>query len=516
MERRARGLRVAKVSTAPLFLAILIVRVVIAFAHSRTGAKGQRIAQPTHGVRRFLRFVFIWLLAAPLAGYVAITDSANAASYVPGALFLFTALFWPIARYVLAPFGLVKPAYYVALGAWAQNEERSSLALLAASIALIRRPQFDPEAAEFLDQKLQGESTLRGAGIAASAVLALARGDHEGARVLFESVRTLDGRVCGPAARHTAAEWLAASAAERGNWDEVAQIGADLVDAGRPAWLLSGVAKRLLGRGDAPTKWWLLFRWAFSPARLATYPLVERAIAVPDGAVPIDEDRDSTLPQVPVSPEGDRLARALAMHVNLLTSKRPVAREIAAVGRAFDEALSSDSLAHDIEERAVFLGANRGSSVLSRLRADVEESLFHLLKRHRIALDDTVDDLGETAASAQRRLRDEALAVIEALSDAVKNRVSERRALSPIDEWREFSALRLAYERGVGMGGAELRYLAFTKVHRDVCAQAVWLFNDRKEKPIANAMFRFLLSEARAVGDTAGVELQTKNVSCGV
>lgn len=60
----------------------------------------------------------------------------------------------------------------------------------------------------------------------------------------------------------------------------------------------------------------------------------------------------------------------------------------------------------------------------------------------------------------------------------------------------------MAYERGF-LGGPELGCLAFTKVHTDVCALAVWLFNDRKEKPIANAMFRFLLAEATAVGDAA-------------
>ncbi|MFO0587710.1 MAG: hypothetical protein U0441_09225 [Polyangiaceae bacterium] len=500
---------------AALFIVILIVRVIIAASQAHAAKQGKPTPPLSTKARRVLRFVFLWVLAAPLAGYIALAPPRTLATYLPGGAVLLSALLWPLARYVLAPFGLVKPAYYVARAAWVQ-EERESLALLAASVALLRKSSFDTESAAWLEDRIQSATTLRGAGITASGIMALARGDEDGARVLFESVRTLDSRACGPAARHTAAEWLAASAAQRGAWADVIDIGADLVDAGRPAWLLAGVGKRLLGRPDAPTKYWLLFRWAFAPSRIAAWPIVERALSVPDGSPPVDEDRESQAPPAPVAPEGDRLARALAMHVRLLHAKKPTPAEIAAVGRAFDEALEDDSLARDIEDRAAFLGANRSTGLLSRLRDDVEEALFHLLKRHRIALDDTVDELGDTASAAQRRLRDEALAVIEALSDAVKTRVAERRALSPIDEWREFSALRMAYDRGVSMGGPELRYLAFTKVHGDVCAQAVWLFNERKEKPIANAMFRFLLSEAKAVGDAAGVELQTKNVACGV
>ncbi len=500
----------------PLFVAILIVRIIVAASQARAGTQGKPSAPVSPRVKALGRFIFLWLLACPLAGYIALAPPRTLVTYVPGSLFLVSVVVWPLARYVIAPLGLVKAAYYVALSAWAQNEERSSLALLAASVALMRKSSFDPEAAAWLEDKIQAERGLRGAAIAAAAVTALARGDKEGARVLFESLRTLDSRVCGPASRHTAAEWIAATAAESGKWDEVIDLGGDIVANGRTPWLLAAVGKRLLGRSDAPTRAQLVLRWAFAPHRIGTFPIVERALSVPDGAVPIVDDEDDDAPPAPVAPEGDLLARAIAMQVQLLRAKEPTPVDVARVGRAFDEALGDEALARHIEERAASLGANRSEGALGRMRADIEESLFQLLKRHRMALDDTADDLGEIAGNAQRRLRDETLTVIEALSDAVKNRVAERRALSPIDEWREWSALRMAYERGLLLGGPELRYLAFTKVHTDVCALAVWLFNDRKEKPIANAMFRFLLAEATAVGDAAGIELQTKNVTCGL
>jgi len=75
---------------------------------------------------------------------------------------------------------------------------------------------------------------------------------------------------------------------------------------------------------------------------------------------------------------------------------------------------------------------------------------------------------------------------------------------------------RALYERGVARAGDELRRLAFVKVHSDGCTLAVWMFNDRKERALGNAIFRFLLSEAEALDDARAIGLQTKNVACGV
>jgi hypothetical protein len=53
-------------------------------------------------------------------------------------------------------------------------------------------------------------------------------------------------------------------------------------------------------------------------------------------------------------------------------------------------------------------------------------------------------------------------------------------------------------------------------VHPDLCKLAVWLWNLREEKALANAIFRWLLAEAETVGDARAVELETKNVACGI
>ena len=60
-----------------------------------------------------------------------------------------------------------------------------------------------------------------------------------------------------------------------------------------------------------------------------------------------------------------------------------------------------------------------------------------------------------------------------------------------------------------------LRRLAFVKVYPDACSYAVWLFNDQHQRPLGNAIFRWLLGEATALDDTRAVALMTKNAACG-
>lgn len=493
---------------------ILVVRLVLALAASSRDGDGPPRPRATASASATLRFVLLWLVLLPTCVWLAVARSRTLAATVPLGVFAGIVIVWPLARYVLAPLGFVRATYFVTLGSWKAGDDKVGTALVAASIALHRKRDFDPEDAGWLEEKIQAEAPLRSGAIVAAGATAAARGDREGARALFESVRTLDPEASTEVARHTAAEWLAADAAARGDWEEVIEIGDDPARGGRSAAFLASVAKRLLGKPDAPGRHALLQAWLLAPRRRHTIAIVERALSVPDGASLPDDDDDDT--RAPAAPESDPLAKAIAEHVRILSMKKPTPADVVRVGRAFDAVFEEGKLPSELDGRAAELGATRAGHALACFREDVEESLFQLLKAHRIALDDTALELGVVAVSAQRRLRNETLAVIEALSDAVRGRVTERRALPAIDEWREFSALRIAYERGVALGGPELRYLAFTKVHSDVCALAVWLFNDRKERPIGNAMFRFLLAEATAVGDTEGIELQTKNVGCGV
>ena len=62
----------------------------------------------------------------------------------------------------------------------------------------------------------------------------------------------------------------------------------------------------------------------------------------------------------------------------------------------------------------------------------------------------------------------------------------------------------------------DLRRLSFPRVNAEVCHLAVWLFNVRGQRALANAMFRWLLAEAEAVGDERAASLARDNLACGV
>jgi hypothetical protein len=64
--------------------------------------------------------------------------------------------------------------------------------------------------------------------------------------------------------------------------------------------------------------------------------------------------------------------------------------------------------------------------------------------------------------------------------------------------------------------GDDLRRLAFVKVCPDATAYAVWLFDDQKQRPLGNAIFRWLLAEAELLDGQRAIALMAKNVACGV
>lgn len=146
------------------------------------------------------------------------------------------------------------------------------------------------------------------------------------------------------------------------------------------------------------------------------------------------------------------------------------------------------------------------------LRDQIVADLAAVVRRGRRAIDGP-DPILERA---RRLLRDRLLDDVESASSALRERAIALRELPPIEEWREYVRIRSVYEEVTNICGSDARRLAFGRVHADVCKLACWLFNKRRQRPIANGMFRWLLQEAEAVGTPEDVKLEKKNVSCGV
>jgi hypothetical protein len=426
---------------------------------------------------------------------------------------------WSISRAVLIPLGQARLAYWLTYTAdFVFFRDHAGGAALAASWALAMGPTFDDETADWVAARLATQAPLRGAGVAAMGLWLAARGDRPGARALLATVSTIDDRVCPPEAKRLAAVWLQSDAAERGDWARVAELGASLASAGRLGWLLSGVAQALLLEPAAPSKPGLWFRWALAPHRRATQAMVERAVAAQEGAFIDPEDEPPLAPAAAVADGGaDAVRTALSLHASVLSRPREALRadDLRAVGQAWDAAFDDRATEQLLHERALVLGGGAPAATLERVRAAVEDDLVAVILASGLSLS-ALGDKGAVTARVRARLRDQLLSEIEAASDAIRRRVDDKKALPAPDEWREWSNLTARYAHGVERAGVDYRRLAFAKVYPDACGLAVWLFNDRKQRPLGNVIFQWLLAEATALDDQRAVALQTKNVSCGV
>jgi hypothetical protein len=143
--------------------------------------------------------------------------------------------------------------------------------------------------------------------------------------------------------------------------------------------------------------------------------------------------------------------------------------------------------------------------------ATVGEELAALAARAQLPLP-ALQECGGIGAEAAALLRGELILGVEKLSQALRVRTKDKKALSSVEELREWNALKRAYERAATLGGLEVRRVMFPDVHLNVCNYAVWLWNDRKEFGISGPLFRWLLAEAEAVGDEEAIALQRKNV----
>ncbi len=459
--------------------------------------------------------VFVLVALMP-TGLVAIAVAPFAAPVVSLALVLL-AFPWPFARLVLVPFGLARIAYWITRGSDITFRlDPKGGAAVAAAWALCMQRKPDEATAEWLSNKIAEEAPLRGAGLLASGLLLAARGDREGARLLVGSVLDVHESACPPAARRTAPGGLTAAAAARGDGAGVAVVGNTLGRGGRLGWLLSAIAQSLLLEPMSPGKLGLWIRWAVAPHRRATLPMVERAVAALDGAF-IEPEEEPPIAPAQSAAGGDAIHAALSLHAAVLTRPKAALRpeDVRAAGQAWDAALQGRATERMLLERALVVGASGASAVLARMRATVEDDLTGVVLASGMALKD-LDGGGEVTSSVRARLRDRLLTEIETASEAIKRRYDERRALPGPDEWREWGNLCALYERGVRSAGDDLRRLAFVKVFGDTCNYGVWLYNDQKQRPLANAIFRWLLAQAVAVGDARAETLMNKNVSCGV
>jgi hypothetical protein len=461
-------------------------------------------------------FVSLWLCLVMVTVFFGIMAALGTIWSAPllaaGMLLLMP---WTVARRVLIPLGMSRSArFFSSLAGWTWSRDRRGGGLVAGAWAILHQKVPGREDMARLEAARDAAPVLSAAQVLATGLLAAARGDLESARALLGSVEELGARTAPTMVHALAREWLVADAAERGQWARVATLAGG--DSGRaPAArtratrLLGAVAARFMGRDDAPGTAWLWLLWLLAPCRRHSFALVRRARMAParkgPTPAPVDHRLETTL-------RPDHYADALSAHVYALARdpSRLGADDLERLADAWDRALADPATRHMVMQRAAVLGARSGERVLHDLSETVARDIAGMARAAGVTLTER-EFASPTLGQAQSWLHNELLGEIEIAFDALQIRVMDKRTLSSIDEWREWLSLRAVYARAAGLGGLELRRLAFPHVHHTVCKLAVWLWNQRDEHLMANAMFRWLLDEALAVGDAEAIELQSRN-----
>lgn len=437
-----------------------------------------------------------------------------------------------LVRRVLVPLGWYRAAYVIGYAS-RPGKDPGAYALCVAAWALGRAPSASGEA--WIAARRNTRVPLGDAEVVTTALLAAARDDLDTARLLMRS--TLMLAESHPAVRELAGEWLACDAAERRAWQELAD---DAVAARFPAspmtFLLEGIAAREIAqrsgatRGDrdewAPGALELWSRWLIAPYRRVTRPLVEVALRITPA--PPTSEGEHAAPVEPQAldldvapPERAPLPRAIAAHL-AFGGVRATATTFGATVRAWDAALTDGGTHAWLARRAIELDAPLGAvdRALRELTAVVTDDLARVADAARLGAPASHGPIGEALA---RRLRHGRL---DALEDAFNAWIARRdqyvhrgqlaSARPPIDEWREFLALKHAYTSAVTAGGSELRRLAFPHAFTTGSNMAAWLWNELDEFSISHAISTWLLEEALAVGDAEAIELGHRNTALRV
>lgn len=490
--------------------------------------------------------VLVWFVAMTL-GVPAIGDVlAGDLGRLPMVALLLALLFpWWLATRVTIPLGLVRVSWLLGrLSFWTWRGDTRGGGVVAAAWALVRARAPSGRTSTWTVARRDALRPLRGGGIVATALLAERRGDRETMLMLVRSTLLLAPAAAHLAARSLAAQWLAADAAARGDWREVVRVGKAIRRQPSGLRLLVAVGRVLvapthaLGPGRRLGLW---LTWLGAPRRIATLPLLRLALdptPPPAGATPSVSDPQQGEQDEAIADAGDvaaaangphppqdaagtgpgpgGIAHAVALHAAV--SQRPGAAltgpALSRLATSWAESLGSVTLARALVARAEQTGSRRGDA-LAAARESVTEELTELLGRAEVSRAD-LPEVPPILAAALARLETRRTAEVEARWRPLEQRVEEERDLPPIDEWREFLALRDAYEAAVAVRGDAARHVLFDDTDRYLSGLAVRLHNDREERALANAMFTWLLGEARRVDDPEAIDRLGRNAAHGV
>lgn len=501
------------------------------------------VSSPTTPARRTFNrdvqpWLVVWLVVGPVwllcsLGLWATGHVVYAAGLVVSSVVLVP---WWFARTVAIPLGLVRTSTALAWLArlrWGADVGggMAVAAVLAAAqqqhpalttwrrrwTARLHRPE---RAMRMARERVQRLDLLGAGGVLSAALLADLDDDSAQAERLLASLQHFDPRVVPAPVRQLAAERRARRILRGDDDDTLAPATmrvqrrrhalAGLDAAGSPTVAL---LQALLDLDEAPerlsARWRVRWWWLRAPRRWFTRTFIHtRPAGWPSlqNAQPVVVD-DHTAP--PAAADASALDRALHLHVHALRAP-PSLERACDVAAAWD--LGFDSVQQRTRQRASALGVNAVDAV-NDLDATIQQALRAMVEALDLR-DVDAHALPARLGAAVADVRSHRLDALETTTAAWRDRIDSGVELPPVDELREWTSLMVLAD-DVAKTGSDGRFVAYETLQWCVCERAVRLWNTRNEHRLGNAMFRWLLNEARVVDDTRGIETQTANVACG-
>ncbi|MFT3710577.1 MAG: hypothetical protein QM817_23375 [Archangium sp.] len=419
-------------------------------------------------------------------------------------ILLFPAWF---ARVVFAPLGMARLAYATAhLSRITWRRDKPGGPAMVAAWALVQQEKPWPSSLAWLDKKLaESKTALQASGVVARGLLEAAKGNRESARLWLDSVLLFDPRVAPRHVRVVAAEWLATDAASRGDWKRVDEIvAAKKWPVTRTLTLLASVSDRMLGKGTTTTAGLWLW-WAVAPRRLWTWRFVRRAAAVRFASA----QPEMALPEPPQQLEP--MARATYLTLALKQGSAPSAHAVVEVARAWEAALAGD-VRSKLFARSMLIGGGEPDEAIAEVRELIEGALAPLLPAK---LNGVVGDVPALIDTAVQTRRDKLHNELEDKMSRMEQRKLANKPIPQLEEWHDFILLRALYRQAIDAAGSVGDYSLAHSIIRDKLVNVgVWLYNVRVEKPMGNAFFRLLETEAVVLGDADSEKLNKKNAAC--
>jgi hypothetical protein len=471
-----------------------------------------RLALDARRRDRTWRYYWYSLVAALLAVVLALVALLTAYS-------LWTAGLWPVSilmfilfvapplqpvlsRRIFVPLGMVRTAFWA--GHFVTMDDSDAYGLCCAAWAHSRVPT--PKSEAWITARRDKRIPLGDAEIVVTALLASSRGDADTARQLMRSTAYMVEKH--PLVRELAGEWIAVDAAHRGAW---AELHADSVSATWPAsaltFFLEGIAAWRVDAKTQPKRPEVIARWLLAPHRRITRKLLNAPLVAPPRSAEIEAS--------PAVVTVETLPRAVAAHLGVTQTPKPTVIEFGEAVSAWDAALIDSETSKWLARRALELDAPLGAvdRAIKEVAQAVTDDLARLADAGGLGAPTAHGPVGDALA---RRLRHGRLDALESGFNRWEQRKQMGSVRSPIDEWREWVALRASYEAAVAAGGLELRRLAFPHAYSKGSSMAVWLWNNRNEYAISHAISSWLRDEAMTVGDAEAIELTTRNCKLSV